>query len=356
MSICLALLLAALSGCGGSGGSGGAEQSPASPSQSTAHSAAPTSQAGTVKDYFPILQNVHYIYQGAGNEFASYDMYIDYTSDTKVQQRINNGGTVVVRVIEVADGKVTCAFKKEESYSRENFLDKKGDTQEILLKDPIEAGTSWTLEDGRTRTITGVSVAVDTPSGSYSAITVETKDENGKTTEYYAKNVGLVKTETTGKDYKISSTLSEIKKDASFVQTVRFYYPNINDGNIYYKDKELNFKTNDITKKTLETAYKEQPPGEAGKVFSENTKINSYYLNQDGMVYLDLSREFVSEMNAGSGYEAMVLQCVANTFGSYYNAEKVILTIEGAPYESGHIKMAKGEYLTVKTDGAAKIN
>jgi hypothetical protein len=60
-------------------------------------------------------------------------------------------------------------------------------------------------------------------------------------------------------------------------------------------------------------------------------------------------------MNAGSGYEAMVLQCVANTFGSYYNKDKVILTVEGALYESGHIKLAKGEYLEVKTAGAAAI-
>ena len=40
-------------------------------------------------------------------------------------------------------------------------------------------------------------------------------------------------------------------------------------------------------------------------VFSENTRINSLYLNRDGMVYIDLNRAFVDDMNAGSGVEAL---------------------------------------------------
>lgn len=86
------------------------------------------------------------------------------------------------------------------------------------------------------------------------------------------------------------------------------------------------------------------------------TKINSLYLNEDGMVYIDLSREFLTEMNAGSGYEAQILQCVANTFGSYYGSDKVIVTIDNNLYESGHIKLAQGEYLTVDTKESTEIS
>ena len=54
-----------------------------------------------------------------------------------------------------------------------------------------------------------------------------------------------------------------------------------------------------LTKKVLETAYKELVNDDIEKVFSENTKINSLYLNKDNNVYIDLNQAFVSEMNAG---------------------------------------------------------
>lgn len=65
------------------------------------------------------------------------------------------------------------------------------------------------------------------------------------------------------------------------------------------------------------------------------------------MVYLDFSKELVSEMNAGSAYETMILQCITNTIGIYYGVHKVYITIEGKSYESGHIAKKKGEFFTV---------
>ena len=346
-----ALFLASFVGCAPKQTEGAA-----SPSPSPFESAAPSEEAGTAADYYPTAENTHYVYQGEGNEYASYDVYIDYTSETRVQQRLNNGGTVLSRVVEIADGKISCVYSQEESYYRENSLLKSDGRQEVLLMDPVKTGTTWTLIDGSVCTITGTNVSIETPSGTYSAVAVETVySSGGKTVEYYAKGVGLVKMVSTGEGYEVTSSLSEIQKDVPFTQTVRFYYPDGNDGKIYYKDLELSFKTNDVTRTALENAYKQQFEGRPGTVFSENTKINNLYLNDDGMVYIDLSREFLTEMNAGSGYETQILQCVANTFGSYYGAGKVILTIDSGLYESGHIKLNQGEYLTVDTDSSSSV-
>jgi hypothetical protein len=60
-------------------------------------------------------------------------------------------------------------------------------------------------------------------------------------------------------------------------------------------------------------------------------------------------------MNAGSSYEAMILQCVADTFGGYYYADRVLLTIDNALYESGHIAFEQGEYLTADPEGALPL-
>lgn len=311
---------------------------------------------GSVEDYFPIKENTRYIYEGHGNEYASYDVYIDYAAPNKMQQRVDTGGTVIAKVIEIKDDRVAEVFSSGEVYYRENFLEKTG-TEEILLMEPIKKGTTWTLDDSRVRTITGTSVDVKVPSGSYKAIEVTTEGPNDKIVDYYAENVGLVKSvfvSGEGGD-EVTSSLSDVQENASVVQQIRFFYPNINDGKIYFKTKPISFKTNDITKKTLEKAYKEPVENGLGKVLSPNAQINSLYLNKDNMVYVDLNKAFISEMNAGSMYESMILQCIANTFGSYYQAEKVLLTIDGELYESGHIALQKGEYLKVKSEEAVEV-
>lgn len=304
--------------------------------------ATPTSVAS---DYFPIIDNSHYVYQGAGNEYASYDVYIDYSDQNTLQQRINNGGTELIRVIKITTDAITKTYQQGEAYARANMM-KKTNADEILLKGPITVGTSWSIGGGATREITNGAVALTTPSGTYTAIEVTTTNGTDVTKDYYVKDIGLVKSVSTGTDYEVSSTLGKIETDKAFVQAVKFYYPNVNDDKLYYQTKSISFKTNDITRIVFQNAYKEVPANVA-KVFSNNTKINWYYLNQDGMTYIDLNRAFITEMNAGSGYEGMILQCVANTFGGYFSTAKVVLTIDGGLYESGHFAFGRFEYLDV---------
>lgn len=307
------------------------------------------SQTATVQDYFPLKENVRYVYEGQGNEYAAYTIMNDYLAERKVQQRVDNGGTVLARVLEITDGKLVRLLSKEEAYYRENLLDERTES-EILLMEPLIKGTSWNTSDSRTRTITETAAKVTTPSGNYEALEVTTQGPNGVTKDYYAKNIGLVKSVFTFEGNEITSSLSKIEEDQALKQTVSFFYPDAQEDKIYYTDKEISFKTNDITRSVLETAYKENAKTNLAKVFSANTKINSLYLNQDGMVYIDLSEAFMTEMNAGSGYESMILQSIANTFGKYYNADKVVLTVDNKLYESGHIVMEKGEFIQVELD------
>ena len=165
-----------------------------------------------VQDYFPIKENVKYVYEGKGNEYAAYDVYIDYTSGSKVQQRVNNGGSEIVKVVEIKDGKLTQIFFRGETYYRENFLDIDEKENEILLMEPLVKGTTWTLKDSSVRTITNTSADITTPSGTYKAIEVTTDSSNGKTVDYYAKNIGLVKSVFNSEGAEISSSLSKIEE------------------------------------------------------------------------------------------------------------------------------------------------
>lgn len=316
-------------------------------------SPSPTPSALGISDYFPIKDNVRYTYEGKGNEYASYTVFNDYTADGKVQQRVDNGGTVSAKVLEIKDGKLTRLLSKGEAYYRENLLDKKDDNEEVLLMEPLAKGTTWTLKDGRVRTITETSADVSTPTGGYKAIEVTTQGTNDKTVDYYVKDKGLVKTVFTSGGNEVTSTLSKIEENAVVKQKISFYYPNANEA-LYYKTMEVSFKTNDTTRKVLESTYKEVTGSANSKVLTTNTKINSLYLNKDNMVYIDLSSDFLKELNVGGSFEELILQSIANTFGKYYGSDKVILTIDNKLYQSGHIAFEKGKYIKVNLQNTAE--
>lgn len=304
--------------------------------------------------YYPFKADTTYIYEGKGNEFASFNKWVDYIKGDKLQERINNGGTEISRVIQNKDGELKLIFKKEESYYREDFTSAASNYEEILLKEPLVKGTSWTLPDGRKRYISNVNVPVTVPSGNYKALEVTTEGKDSKDYDYYAPNIGLVKSLYKAKGMEVTSFLKKIESNTALTQNVKFYYPNSNDEKLYYIEKPLTFKTNDITKLAFEKQFKLTPQDALIRLMGENAKINTMYLNNDGMVYVDFSKEFTSEMNLGASYESLVLRAVANTAGQYYGSNKVYITVNGEPYKSGHILMEKGEAINVNTADSVK--
>ncbi len=347
LSIILSLIFVlALAGCGGQDPT---PQDDLTPGQNQEEQ---TPQSASLKDYLAYQENTKYVYEGEGNEYASFTTYVDYMSEGKVQLRTNNGGTETVRVLGIENGQLIQLLAQGETYYRENLtgspkLDSKG---EVLLKEPLEKGTTWTLPDKRKRTITGVDVEVTTPAGTYKTIEITTEGEDSAVLEYYAPKVGLIQSVFKGTEgYEVSSTLSKLEKDTPLVQTLTVYYPNIDEEKLRTTNVQLSFKTNDITKDILAKELKKQA-ADRGRLIGENVKIQSLYLNQDGRVYVDFSKELVTEMNAGSGYEGKILQSIVNTIGDYYDVSEVYLTLDNKPYSSGHIEMKKGEFFKVTKD------
>jgi len=303
----------------------------------------------TVGDYYPFEENVKYTYLGEGNEYASYTLFVDYIMNNRIQIRTNNGGTEMVKVLENNDGKLTQILAQGECYYREDFTGRQADPAktEVLLMEPIKVGTSWTLNDGRTRTITAIGVELNTPAGSYKALEVTTEGEHGKVVDYYGPNVGLVKSVFTSEGTEVTSVLSQVE-NVPLTQAIDFYYPDKNLEKLIKVTKSLTFNTNDITRKKIEAAYKETPDN-AGRVLTAGAEIKSLYYNTtDNMVHVDFNQAFASEMNAGSSYEGMILQGITNTLGNYYGVDKVYITVEGKPYSSGHYEMKKGEPFIVE--------
>lgn len=297
-----------------------------------------------IEDYFPLTENVKYYYEGEGNEFATYTMYIDYINNNRIQTRTNNGGSELVKVIELKDGQLTELFSRGETYFREDFTDDEYTDKKILLKEPLEEGKSWSSGD-TTTTITSISKEVVTPQGNINAIEVTTESPQGETIEYYTKDKGLVKVINKGEGYEVSSTLSSIENNVPLIQTITLFYPDIDGINLNTVDVQVEFNTNDEAKDVIAKTVKDLSVYE---LFSTNTKINELYFDkEENSVHIDLSKDFVTEMNAGAGFEGMILRSIANTLGTYYGVQNIYLTIDGGSYESGHILLEEDEPLTV---------
>ena len=208
-------------------------------------------------------------------------------------------------------------------------------------------GTAWKLSDGSKRYISKVDVKISIGSEECSAIEVTTENTNGQIDlQYYAVNKGLIKSIYDANNMKVTSTLKSIEENVRLNQSIRCYYPDENY-NIHYEDRNFSFATNDITKISIQNLFKNFPGNNKGQLIGKNVAINSLYLNDDGMVYIDFSSNFVKEMNAGSGFESAILESITNTIGKYYGVDKVYITIDNKPYSSGHIVKAKGEYFKV---------
>ena len=315
----------------------------------------PKTELLTIKNYYSYKENTKYVYEGEGNEYASYTVFIDYKSGNRVQLRSNNGGTEMVKVLDNNNGELRVLLSRGECYYRENLTQVDSSPVEILLKEPLEIGTNWTLSDGRKRSISNLKVDVTTPMGTYQTLEVKTEGKDDMILDYYAPDIGLVKSVFTSNGTEVTSTLRELKTNVPFTQTVSFYYPNANVDKLVFVNKQLSFKTNDITKIIFENAFKDLPQGNIAKVLGPNVKIKSLYLNKDNRAYIDFSKELLSEMNAGSGYESLILQSITNTIGTYYGVNMVYLTIEGSPYVSGHIEMKKGEFFTVNLANSVEL-
>ena len=300
----------------------------------------------TISDYYPFIANLKTVYEGSGNEFASKTEYVDYIKGDKIQIRSDNGGTVSARVLQNKNGELTLLNSEGEKYYKQDITSQTASKNEILLKEPLAKGTNWTLPDGSKRSITGVNVDITTPLGNYKALEVTTEGSNYQNKDYYVLNMGLVKTVYISGGTEVSSSLKQYLKDTPLAQNVRFYNFKVTttDIQIVYKDSPVNLKTNDETKDMFQNYFRQTLGSGTTALMSNNTVINSLSLNTtEGKVYVDFSKQFVTEMNAGTTKETGVLRSITDTLGYYFGVDKVVITLDGEPYSSGHILMNSGE-------------
>lgn len=172
-----------------------------------------------LKTYFPVNSDRKLQFSGHGNEFASFTRTVKFRKDNLIQIHEDNGGTIVAKIYQVCKNKVLLLKEVPEFYNNKNLLHKSSNNynkQEIILKKPLEVGTTWQNKQQR-RKIVKVNQTVKVPAGQFDNVIkikiVTNKQGNQfKRYEYYAKGLGLIKQESINQNYEIVAKLSSYEK------------------------------------------------------------------------------------------------------------------------------------------------
>ena len=165
-----------------------------------------------LKAYFPMYQGMEYSYAGEGIEFAPFTRKIMFVEDKYLQFTDDNGGTVVVKIYKVSDQEINEIYEEAEFYEDDNLIPdviKDEEKKKIILKAPLEVGNSWN-NNGEKREIVAVNQKVKVPAGTFYHVVrvkITYQDNDNTRYNYFAPNIGLIKTEYFGEGFKIKSEL-----------------------------------------------------------------------------------------------------------------------------------------------------
>ena len=311
-----------------------------------------------VTDFFPFHPDTIFTFEGTGSEYADQIIYFDYIDNNQAQRRIQTAGTTIGQVVHAEDGKIVIRYAKEEFYSFYPLFSEESDQAEVLLMEPLEVGTEWKLKDGRKRSITDTKASISTPYGEFDAIEVTTKSDESVHRSYYAQDIGFVKStfESSNGSEPIITELASVEENASWEVNLRVYYPDWEEQLSVYKDFSVSISTNESIEELLTKYLQKQPPMDtAAAVLQENVTIQHIDRQpEQQQITIDFNSE-ITEVGMGSDFESQMLQCIVNTVGRYYQLDRVVIAVEGGPYETGHYYLRPTDYLVPDTENSEEI-
>ena len=193
----------------------------------------------------------------------------------------------------------------------------------------------------------------------FSLISCTESSENGTNKEDKINNVSSANNSTSSEENNSNTTEKDtennIEKDTEKEENTNIYYYDAISDKIVYINTTIKIKNDNATTPLIDK-LKEAPNSDISPSLSSEVTLNSYNLDTNkSTITIDFSSNFVSAQNLGSGAESRTITAICNTFGSYFNVENVIITLDGLPYSSGHILMNEGEAFKVNLDNTVEL-
>jgi len=290
-----------------------------------------------------------------------FETYVEYTDDDglAVQHRVfsSDSDSPQVRVTRCEDGRIVVTYKKNKVGYTYRFLDRSSNCEDVLLMDPIEVGTSWSVEGG-TRTITAVDHIIDLSIGSYRAVEVTTEYDSGKETlQYYVPSLGLVAEYTLeGGKYTDSYEATTLTSDQGFPQLIRIYFAQPTSDSVRYETRSVTIMPNASMGSRFVNQFRTVPSGK-GLLALDDLSVKSIQLDSKGYVHVDFSSSLTKIVSSiGRATESLLLIAITNTFCDYYQTDRLYITIAGEQYESPYRFFMEGDYLSPNYNRASSLD
>ena len=172
-----------------------------------------------VRDFFPNQPGMTWVFEGSGNEYASFTRTVRRSDGDRVQLNDNNAGTSTGKVFHVTSDTIVQEFSTEEFYSDKSLFNEKPNSHLVYVQAPLKAGTFWRDSQGK-REIVGINETVQVPAGSFQhVVKVKITPLNQKLAneqfEYYAAGTGLIMREFFADGYVITSKLKSFSSGSA---------------------------------------------------------------------------------------------------------------------------------------------
>ncbi|MGL4800434.1 MAG: GerMN domain-containing protein [Cellulosilyticaceae bacterium] len=291
----------------------------------------PQKSTKSIESYYPIAKDSLWNYTTKDGELV---VSVDFIKDNVMQLRYQTEEETLVRVyVEEADILYEVATIEDGFVKNDYTLLRQYKDPVLML--PLEKGESWNLHDGAVRTITAIDEEVFTPGGTVKAIEVRTLHKDYELIQYYAEKIGIVKAQYEKNNKKQVMKLESFEMNTPLKIQVPAYYPNTRTERLSTVYQTIAVMTNEEPRHFLTDILSIEPKENMLQPLPNDAEINMIYLDKEKQkVQVDLSMEY-----ADSGYtraeQALAIQSIADTIGTYYKVEEIMVTVNGQLYVDG---------------------
>ncbi|MGX7168592.1 GerMN domain-containing protein [Facklamia hominis] len=216
-----------------------------------------------------------------------------------------------------------------------NYLNQK-DTEvlslapKILLKAPIQQGTTWINEDQSESRIQALYQQVTIQDQTYQEVVeVVNKKDQSVSHSLYSANQGLVAEWIEGEPTKFIY-LTKVEDNVMIITPITVYQPVVqNDlslGKITKEQASISWQTNAQVEKVFETFFKEQ------KWIGPNDQLLALEMTDQGLL-VNLSQSVTKSFSQNPAGELAVVHALVTTLGHFYGVEHVQLQVQSMIYQ-----------------------
>lgn len=308
----------------------------------------PEKSVVSLTTYFPVIKDTVWTFRGE-NTNREVKISVDFMKDNVFQLRIKNKEKVQVRVYVQEEGAIYEVATIEDAQIKQDYTNFR-QYKQAVLKVPLEKGNSWKLDEDRVSTITDTDIVIETPLGEIKAIEVTTKGNGMIEKSYYGEKIGPIKNVHKDSDGRVVSELAQFENNRPVEQEVQVFIANQKTSVFKYKTQKVVVHTNEEPKHFLTDLLKKSVDEQYVVPIPKDAVIENIYIDEEqDKLYVDMSKEYY-EMNYGKDIEELAIQSLVKTVGNYYSAKKVVLTVNGEPYNSENIKFKEGQAISVEVD------